>query len=123
MSSVRPKVIVKIQSDLSNRFRVVDNTGEDKKVIGSQIPDVLIFRKDSTDNSETPLFIMKVENGGDLADSLASWKDLGKVPSTFYIVTSKEKLDEAKKLAGATEINARFAWYENKVGEIIVHYE
>ena len=70
------------------------------------------------------LFIMKVENGGELIDSLPQWKELANSPYAFYIVAPKNKLDEAKKLADATGVKARFAWYEVVGGEITqIHYE
>lgn len=109
--SIRPKVIARIQADLGNRFRVVDNTGEDKKVIGGQFPDILLYGKDPS-VEQTLLFIMKVENGAPLIDSLSSWKELGSSPIGFYIVVPKEKLDDAKRLGGAIGVKARFAWYE-----------
>lgn len=123
--NTRQKVITKIQSDLSGRFQIIDNTGSDKKIIGGQFPDVIIFKKDPPVNNEV-LFVMKIENGGELVDSLAQWKALGNLPSTFYIVVPKIKLDEAKKLASATEVRARFAWYElddMKENVTQIHYE
>jgi hypothetical protein len=111
MSSIRPKVIQKIKSDLSDRFRVLDNTGSDKKIYSGQFPDVILFRKENSLNNEA-LFILKIENGSELVDSLSQWKELASAPSTFYIVVPRAKIDEAKKLVGATGIKARFAWYE-----------
>lgn len=121
--SIRPKVISRIISDLSNRFRVVDNTGEDKKVIGNHFPDIIIYKKEPA-SSDDILFVLKVENGGELIDSVSQWKDLSSSPYTFYIITPKAKLDEAKKLAGLTGISAQFGWYGSKDGEVTqVHYE
>jgi len=121
--NIRSKIIAYIQKDLSDRFRVVDNTGVDKKLIAGQFPDIILYKKEPPlDN--TILFILKVENGGELVDSLPLWKALGGAPSVFYIVVSKEKLDEAKKLAGVTGVRARFAWYEKSGDDITkVHYE
>jgi hypothetical protein len=117
MSSIRPKVIARLQSDLSDRFRVVDNTGTDKTVLAGKIPDVILYKK-VPPNSTDVLFVMRVENGGELTDSLAQWKEMGKLPSTFYIVVPKAKLDEAKKLANATSVNARFAWYVAEANDV-----
>ena len=121
--SSRPKVIAKIQADLGGRFRVVDNTGEDKKVIGGQFPDILVYGKDPPIN-ETLLFVMKVENGSPLLDSVGAWKELGSSPVGFYVVVPKDKLDDAKRLVGATGAKARFAWYEVQ-GDVVtqVQYE
>ncbi|MFA6416382.1 MAG: hypothetical protein WCW56_02755 [Candidatus Paceibacterota bacterium] len=121
--SIRPKVIARIQTDLSGRFRVVDNTGTDKKIIAGQFPDVILFKKDPPLDDDA-LFVMKVENGGELVDSLPLWKELGNAPSIFYIVVPEKKLDEAKKLADATGIKAKFAWYEVLDGEVTnINYE
>lgn len=123
MSTIRSKVIARIQTDQSGRFRVVDNTGADKKIIAGQFPDVILFKKVPPLNDEV-LFIMKIENGGELVDSVSQWKELGNAPSIFYIVVPKNKLDEAKKLAGAIGVKARFAWYEVSNDEVIqIHYE
>ena len=123
--STRQKVIAQIKIGLSERFEVIDNTGTDKKIIAGQFPDVLIFKKvaNITEQKEPPLFIMKVENGGELIDSLPQWQSLGIVPSAFYIVVPKIKLDDAKKLAAATGVRARFAWYEEVNNVMQVHYE
>ncbi len=121
--SVRPKVIAYIIATLSHRFQVIDNTGADKKIVAGQFPDILIFRKDQPQNNEI-LFVLKVENGGELVDSLPQWKELSTAPSIFYIVVHKNKLDEAKKLADATGVRAKFAWYDVKDDEVTqVHYE
>lgn len=122
-ASIRPQIIKQIQADLSDRFRVVDNTGPNKKVVAGQFPDVLVFKKEPPLDSDI-LFILKVENGGDLVDSLPQWKELGNAPSAFYIVVPKRKLDEAKKLVSATGVKAKFAWYEIADGKVMpIHYE
>ena len=117
MSSIRPKVIARLQTDLSAWFRVFDNTGENKIVLANKIPDVILYKKEPP-NSTDVLFVMKIENGEELTDSVAQWKEMGKLPSTFYIVVPKDKLDGAKKLANATEVNARFAWYATEADNI-----
>ncbi len=117
MSSARSKVITRLQKDLSGRFRVVDNTGIDKTVLSGRIPDVILYKKEPP-NSTDVLFVMKIENGGELVDSLAQWKEIGALPATFYIVVPKDKLDDAKKLANATSVRARFAWYRIQNDEL-----
>ena len=109
--SIRQKVIQHITETLSDRFQVVDNTGPEKKIIAGQFPDVLIFKKEPPNNTD-PLFILKIENGEDLVDSVSQWKELGSDPSVFYIVLPEDKLDEAKKLVSATGVRAKFAWYK-----------
>jgi hypothetical protein len=109
----RIKVVHYIVSALSDKYKVIDNTGADKKIISGQFPDILVYKKDSVADKDL-LFVMKVENGGELIDSLPQWKELANAPSVFYIVARKTKLDDAKKLAAATGIRARFAWYEIK---------
>ena len=120
--NIRLKVIARIKIDQSGRFLVADNTGADKKIIAGQFPDVILYKKEPL--QDEVLFIMKVENGSELIDSLPQWKELGNAPSAFYIVVPKDKLDEAKKLADATGVKARFAWYEVVGGEVTkIHYE
>jgi hypothetical protein len=121
--SNRSKVIAHIQAGLGGRFRVFDNTGEDKKLISGQFPDILLYGKEPLPQN-TLLFIMKVENGGELIDSLSAWKELSGAPAGFYIVVPKLKLDDAKKLAGVAGVKARFAWYEMNEDEVTqVQYE
>lgn len=113
-------VIQHIISTLTSRFDPLDNTTGERKIVAGQFPDILVFKKGSTADRDL-LFIMRVENGGDLVDSLPQWKELATAPSTFYIVAPKNKLDDAKKLAGATGVKAKFASYriaEGKVAEL-----
>lgn len=109
--TTRQKVIKKVIETLSDRFRVFDNTTTDKKIVSGQFPDVLIYKKEPQDDDEI-LFLMKIENGGELVDSVSQWKELSKTPSVFYIITPRDKLDDAKKLVDATGIRARLGWYE-----------
>jgi hypothetical protein len=57
------------------------------------------------------LFVMRIEDGNDLLDSVAEWKALGDAPSVLYIIVPSDHLDKAKKLASATGVRARFASY------------
>lgn len=120
----RPKVIAFIQKQHSSRFRVIDNTGADKKIVAGQFPDIIFLQQEPPPNNNI-LFVLKVEEPKqNLLDSLPQWKELGSAPSVFYIVVPKDKLDEAKKLAGATGIRARFAWYEMVNNDVTqVQYE
>lgn len=121
--SVKEKVIAYIKQQQSGRFRVIDNTGPDKKIVAGQFPDVIFLQKEPSPNTNA-LFILKVENGGELIDSVAIWKALGSAPSVFYIVVPAAKLDEAKKLSSATDVKAKFAWYEMEDDKVKqVHYE
>jgi hypothetical protein len=117
----RASVIAQIKKGLSGRFRVLDNTGAEKRVVAGQFPDVILMRPEPPPNSDT-LFVMKVEVGTtNLIDSIPEWKALGSTPSVLYIVVPEHKLDEAKKLASATSVRARFASYKvenNQVEEI-----
>ena len=121
--SVREKVIAFIQKQQEGRFRVINNTGADKRIIAGQFPDIIFLQKEPPPNNNI-LFVLKVENGGNLVDSVPVWKALGGAPNTFYIVVSVDRLDEAKKLASATDVKAKFAWYK-VVGEDVtqVNYE
>lgn len=113
----RDTVAEYIVATQSKRFNAVNNTIGDKKIIAGQFPDVLLFKKDSTTDRDL-LFVMKVENGNELVDSLPQWKELATAPSAFYIVVPYAKLDDAKKLASATGVKAKFAWYKIFNGQV-----
>ena len=119
----RAKIIEFIQEQHKERFRVIDNTGVDKKVVAGQFPDILFLQQEPPPNNNI-LFVLKVETGKNLVDNLAKWKALGNAPSAFYIVVPKSNLEEARKLATATDVRARFAWYEIEKNEVKeVNYE
>lgn len=120
---IRSKLVKHIQERNKDRFRVFDNTGENKKVIAGQFPDLIFMRKEPPPNSDI-LFVMKVEDGENMLNNISEWQALGSTPSVFYIVVPKSKADEAKKLASATGVRARFALYELEGGEVKgVEYE
>lgn len=119
----RTSIVSLIKKEFSNRFRVLDNTGADKKVVEGQFPDVILMRSEPPPNNDI-LFVMKIETGGDLIDSVSVWKALGSAPSVLYIVIPENKLDEAKKLASATGVRARFAAYQVHDGKVTdIRYE
>lgn len=123
MDSKREKVIELIRNEFGNRFRVFDNTGDNKRVVAGQFPDVILMRPEPPPNSDI-LFVMKVETGENLVDSVAEWQALGSSPSVLYIVVPEGKVDEAKKLASATNVRARFASYQvNGQGVTGIRYE
>ena len=109
----RALVVKYIVNSFSQRFRAFDNTGENKKVVAGQFPDVILMRPEPPPNSDI-LFIMKVETEDNLLSSVAEWKELSSAKSVFYIVVPEDRLDEAKKLASATYVKARFASYRLK---------
>ncbi len=123
-NEVVKKVITFIQKQQSERFRVLNNTaGSDKKIINGQFPDIIFLQKEPPPNNNI-LFVMRVENGGNMVDSIPVWRALGSAPSAFYIVVPKNKVDEAKKLAIATGVRARFAWFEMEGDKVKqVNYE
>lgn len=111
IGDTRDKVIAFIQNQQKDRFLAVNNTVEDKKIVSGQFPDLIFYQK--TDQAKARiLFTMKVENGGELVDSVSQWKDLANSPYVFYVVVPVRKLDDAKKLINATGIKAKCAWYE-----------
>lgn len=119
----RAKIIAHITERNKDRFRVFDNTGSEKKVIGGQFPDMIFMRQEPPPNSDV-LFIMRIETGTPLIDSVSIWQGLGSTTSVFYIVVPKEQLDEAKKLVSATNVRARFASYEMEGDKVnYVKYE
>ena len=107
---LKASLISFIKNQQSGRFRVIDNTGTDKKIIGGQFPDILLLQTEPPPNNNI-LFVLRIEENPDV-NSISSWKSLSSTPSVFYVVVPRTKLDDAKKLAAATGINARFAWYE-----------
>jgi len=118
----RSKVIASVKQTFADRFRVFDNTGENKKVVAGQFPDVIMMRPEPPPNSDI-LFVMKIETGENLLNSVAEWKELGSSPSVLYIIAPAEKLDDVKRLASATNVRARFASYEISNNEAVVNYE
>lgn len=119
----RPQIIARIQKDLSDRFRVFDNTGTDKKIVGGEFPDVVILQKEPPPNNNI-LFVMKLDDGENFVNSLSEWKGLASTTSTLYIVLPQNRLDDAKKLAAQAGLGkAKFAWVEEVGGETVVHYE
>lgn len=118
----REKVIAHIKKQYENRFRVFDNLGIDKKVVAGQFPDIIFMQQEPPPNNNI-LFVMKIEEGTtDLVNSVPEWKAFGSIPSVFYVVVPKTRLDEAKKLASLAGIRAKFAWYEikdDKVTQVI----
>lgn len=115
-------IIKAIVDEFSGRFRVFDNTGEDKKVVVGQFPDIIIMRPEPPVNQDI-LFVMKIEDGDSLIDSVPEWQALASAPSVLYIVVPQNKLDEAKKLASATGVRARFAPYTIGANSARVRYE
>lgn len=113
----RAKIIEFITNQYKDRFRVFDNTGDDKKVVAGQFPDIIFMQMEPPPNNNI-LFVLKVETGENLVDRVSEWKALGSTPSSLYLVVPKDKLDEAKKLTSATGIRARFAWYEMEAGKV-----
>lgn len=105
------KIIASILEKFKTRFRVFDNTAGDKRVVAEQFPDIIFLQPEPPPNNNI-LFVMKIETGENLLDSVAEWKGLGNIPSVLYIVVPASKLDEAKKLANAAGVRAKFAWYE-----------
>lgn len=109
--AVKHNIIGAITSDLSDRFRVIDNTKGDMKIVGGILPDILLMRQEPPKNDDV-LFIMRIEDDSNLLDSVAEWKEMDKALVSSYIVVPATKLDEAKKLANAIGIFTRFAYYE-----------
>src|SRR3989344_724388 len=105
------------------RFRVFDNTAQEKKIVGGVFPDIIFLQPEPPPNNNI-LFVLKVESGNSFVDHVSEWKALGSTPSVFYLVVPRSKLDEAKKLVSATGVRARFAWYEMTGEEVTqVNYE
>lgn len=122
-NSMNKQMVIKaIVDEFSGRFRVIDNTGENKKIISGQFPDVIIMRPEPPVNQDV-LFVMKLESGQDMLDSISEWKDLSNGPGVLYIVIPQESLDEAKKLASVTGIKARFAPYNIGANKARIRYE
>lgn len=109
-SHIRRNIIGAIRHDLSDRFRVIDNTGLDRKIVSGMLPDVLLMRQEPPKNDDI-LFIMRIEGKDNLIDSVAEWKEMDKASVSSYIVVPEAKINEAKKLASAVGIFARFASY------------
>ena len=113
----RRKIVARILNEFGGRFRPFDNTGDDKKVIAGQFPDVILMRSEPPPNSDI-LFLMKIETNGDFVSRLSEWQALSSTPSVLYIVVPKSRLDEAKKFVSATGVRARVASYEMENDEV-----
>lgn len=119
----RSKIIAHILKQFKGRFRVFDNTGEDKKVVAGQFPDVIFMRPEPPPNSDV-LFLMKIETNGDFINSISEWQALASTPSVLYVVVPKKDRDDAKKFISATAVRARVAYYEMEGGEVkTIQYE
>lgn len=118
----RTKILDRLRQDFSNRFRVIDNTGTDKKVVGGEFPDVLLLQLEPPPNNNI-LFVLKLDEADNLVDSLSEWKGLSSTPSVLYVIVPQNRLDEAKKFAAQTGVRAKFAWVEEKGEETVIHYE
>lgn len=121
--NIKTKIIASIKGKYEGRFRVFDNTGEDKEVVVGQFPDV-IFKQQEPPPNNNILFVMKIEMDGDLVNSVPVWQALGSATSVLYIVVPKNKIDDAKKLASVAGVRSRFAWYELEGEEVKqIYYE
>jgi hypothetical protein len=83
----RPKIIAHILNEFKGRFRAFDNTGDDKKVIAGQFPDVILMRTEPPPNSDI-LFLMKIESDGNFVNSFSEWQALSSTPSVLYVVVA-----------------------------------
>jgi hypothetical protein len=118
----KQKIIKSVIDTFKKRFRVFDNTGEGKKIVGGQFPDIILMRPEPPPNEDI-LVIMKIEDGKNLIDNVPEWRGLSSTMSVFYIVIPQEKLDEAKKLASATGVRARFAPFTVDNDKVSIRYE
>lgn len=123
-AEIKHRIVSAIKNDLSDRFRVIDNTSKDKRVVAGQFPDILLMKQIPPENDDI-LFVMRIEDGNtDLINSVSIWKDLDRSEISFYLVVPEEKLDEAKRLADAIEVFAKFAYYSVDANrKVKVHYE
>ncbi|MBQ3318608.1 hypothetical protein IJG76_01155 [Candidatus Saccharibacteria bacterium] len=108
-------LVEKIKSNFKQRFRVIDNTGKDKKAVDGTFPDVILMRPIPPKNDDI-LFIMKIENGENMIDSVAEWRIMSNSRAVPYVVVPEEKLNEAKTLANAANVRIRFASFSYKKG-------
>jgi hypothetical protein len=119
------KIIDSIDREFGERFRVFDNTRDNKKVVAGQFPDVILMRLEPPPNNDI-LFVMRIEGvETNLVDSISEWQALGSTSSVLYIIVPRNRLDDAKKLASVTGVRARFGSYEVADGGDVrrIHYE
>lgn len=124
MEEAKRKTIAAIRHDLSDRFRVIDNTGNARQIIGGVFPDVLLMRQEPPKNEDV-LFVMRIESMDvDLSASIVAWKELERSEISFYLVIPADKLNEAKRLASVLDVPAKFASYViDCQGKVKVNYE
>lgn len=120
----RSKLVAYIVNEFKGRFRTFDNTGQDRKVVGGEFPDVILMRPEPPPNTDV-LFLMKIETGSkNFIESFSEWRALASTPSILYVVVPKAKRDEATKLISATALRARVASYELEGDDIkSIQYE
>lgn len=120
----KQSLVKKIKADFERRFRVIDNTGKDKKAVDGTFPDIILMRPIPPENDDI-LFIMRIENGEKMIDSVAEWKIMSGSRAVPYIVVPEEKLNEAKMLANATNVRIRFASFSHKKNGVLesIRYE
>lgn len=68
--TLQKSIIGAIKKDLSNRFRVIDNTGKDKRIVFGTLPDVILMRPVPPANDDI-MFVMRIEDGVDLIESVS----------------------------------------------------
>ena len=122
--ATKKHIIGAIKSDLSDRFRVIDNTGTNRQIVAGLFPDVLLMRQEPPKNDDV-LFVMRIEGQEtDLANSIAIWKELERSEVSFDLVVPDAELHKAKQLASAIDVSAKFAHYTiNHQGKARVSYE
>jgi len=120
---LKKKIVAAISNNFSDRFRVIDNTDKDRRIVFGTLPDVILMRPVPPDNDDI-IFVMAIDDGDDLVGSLPRWRELSRVPASFYIVVPEDKLVEAKRLVSALAISAKFAFYQLDHNEKVrVKYE
>ena len=122
--TIRKHIIGAIKNDLSDRFRVIDNTGTNRQIVAGLFPDVLLMRQEPPKNDDV-LFVMRIESQNvDLTNSIAIWKELERSEVSFYLVVPDKELNKAKQLASAIDVSAKFAHYTiDHQGKAKVSYE
>jgi hypothetical protein len=100
-------------------YKVLNNLGGENVNIAGRFPDVIL--QDSAGNL---LFIIEVRKNGKVAECMQQWKVVTKIPAFLYFVVPEGELSNAKAVAQAIGLQAKFGSYtidNNK--SVTVKYE
>jgi hypothetical protein len=120
MITEHDNVVLKICENYSKDYNIVNNLSGAKHYFGSILPDIILSDKTSKDIRFVIEVITKTEY---ISQCLQEYNMLKTKPS-LYLVVPKEKLKNAKTIAGVIGMSlVRFASYEVVGDKIIIDWK